>query len=72
MSGPDYLEITCNSCGRRAIYAANGLMMHFIQKGYATDLPSIGRRLRCDKGQSGCGERGAEVKPVEWPPWKGR
>lgn len=62
------LQITCGGCGRRAIFRASEFRTVCRSN---TELANLARRLRC-KGLpghvTGCGHRGAQILPIDWPP----
>lgn len=62
------LQITCGGCGRRAIFRASEFRNVCRAN---TELPNLARRLKC-KGLAGhvegCGHRGAQILPIDWPP----
>jgi len=61
-----YVEVTCNHCGRTAIFPSGPISEIARGPRVQSDLRDLGRQMRCLKERGGCGERGATVRPVEW------
>jgi hypothetical protein len=58
-----YVEITCDHCGRVAVYAAGPLSeLCRSRLLMPSDIRLLGRSLRCDARQGGCGKKGATVR----------
>lgn len=63
-----HLQITCPACGRRAIYRAAEFR---IVCRISTELADLARMLVCrgaPSSKEGCGHRGAQILPIDWPP----
>ncbi len=60
-----HVRITCNACGRSAVYDTHGLALYFREKRWSTSLDLAGLRFRCgDKYlREGCGARDARIGP---------
>lgn len=63
-----FLQITCPACGRRAIYRAAEFR---IACRINTELTTLAAMLVCrgaPNTKEGCGHRGAQILPIDWPP----
>ena len=63
-----YLRITCDGCGREAIFSTWDVRNYCRHHRLTTELRALEPKMRCDHGGSGCGHRGAKIVPIAWPP----
>lgn len=63
-----HLEVTCQRCGRRGVFANGGF---FGVESGGTCLDRLAARMRCQGAagsDNGCGHRGADIQAIAWPP----
>ena len=61
-----HVRLTCDDCGRSAVFDAHGLALHFRTRNWNTSLDIAGAKFRCvggHDGPKGCGSRRISIRP---------